>query len=148
MPSEIVVVQGLIVSHLPGYERASISEEKIRGYALNPASPKGKDKAVVFKSALGIEQEHSGYLREQIFQGLPETEAILANPETGWGQEWEVVVPVVGRNGNSRYVTTKWIVAPGSDPQPSLSTLYIEKSQRKLRDVAERRARQKIGPAP
>lgn len=47
---------------LPKYEQAVISEEKILGYSLNPT----KDKAPVFKSALGFTSKNGRDLMKQI----------------------------------------------------------------------------------
>jgi hypothetical protein len=39
---------------LPNYRNAVIPREKLEGYVLNPMHPVGKNKAIVFKSALGF----------------------------------------------------------------------------------------------
>lgn len=145
---EIHVVQGLVIPQLPGCEDAWIPEGKLKDYALSPEDPKGKHKARVFSSVLGIEQEDWQYLREQILERLPEYEAVLRDADTGYGQEWEVLVPIEGRNACTRYVATKWLIVNRSRPRPRLSTLYVERSARKLREVNERYARRKAGLAP
>ena len=147
MPSEIHVVEGSVVPQLPGWEHASIPEAKLEGYVLCPEREKGGNKARVFSSALGLAQQDSPYLREQIQEGLSESEAVLRKAKTDYGQEWEVLVPVEGRNELTRYVATKWFIPNGSHPRPRLSTLYVEKSPRKLREVKERYARRKAEPS-
>jgi hypothetical protein len=148
MSSEVHVIEGLVVPQLPGWEHAWVPEAKLKDYALSPEDPKGKHKARVFSSMLGIGQEDGQYLREQILGRLSEYEAILCNSDTGYGEEWEVPVPVEGRNERTRYVATKWIIVDRSRPEPKLSTLYVEKSARKLREVEERYACRKAGDAP
>jgi hypothetical protein len=39
---------------LPNYEQAFVAIEKLADYCLNLSHPVGKDKAVVFESALGF----------------------------------------------------------------------------------------------
>jgi len=73
-------------SQLPGCEHAWIPEGTLKNYALSPEHKEGKHKARVFRGALGYEQEHSHHLHEQILERLPEYEAVLVNPDTGWGE--------------------------------------------------------------
>jgi hypothetical protein len=148
MPPEVHVVEGLVVPRIPGCEYAWVPEETLKGYALSPEHPRGKHKARVFQSALGIERENWAYLRDQILEKLVAYEAVLRNPDTGYGQEWEVLVPVAGLNACVRDVATKWIIHAARDPRPKLSTLYVEKSARKLREIDERRAYRQAGAAP
>lgn len=42
---------------LPNPEQAVIDSPKLSGYCLNPEHPDGQNKARVFQSALGLEQE-------------------------------------------------------------------------------------------
>jgi hypothetical protein len=148
MSGEIHLVEGLVAPELPGWEQASIPEAKLRSYVLCPEHAKGTNEARVFSSALGLEQQDSPYLREQIQEGLSKSEAVLRKPKTDYGQEWEVLVPVKGRNELTRHVATKWIIPDGSCPRPRLSTLYVEKSPRKLHEVEERYARRKSDRSP
>jgi hypothetical protein len=116
------------IQRLPEFESAEIPPAKLRDYALNPASIEGSHKAFVFENALGIEQENWEYLRDGILEGLPLTEAILAEPETPWGHEsWTVHVPILGLNRCTRLVTTGWKRLPGTPP--SLTTAYIKSSR-------------------
>jgi hypothetical protein len=49
---------------LPRPERAVVDIAKIRDYYLNPKHPRGRHKAKVFASALGITQQNAGLLRQ------------------------------------------------------------------------------------
>lgn len=48
--------RGIHPNALPNYEKATISRQKIERYVLDPTHSVGKNKAVVFKSALGFNQ--------------------------------------------------------------------------------------------
>ena len=50
---------------LPNAERASIAIEKLRDYCLNADHPRGKHKARVFLSALGLTSEHAEWLQDE-----------------------------------------------------------------------------------
>lgn len=49
--------QDLVGGPLPNAERAEVPEEKLRLYALSREHLRGRDKARVFRSALGIGEE-------------------------------------------------------------------------------------------
>ena len=51
---------------LPKAESASIAIEKLRNYCLDPECPRGKHKARVFSSVLGLTQEDAEILQEAI----------------------------------------------------------------------------------
>ncbi len=129
----------LAAPYLSNYEEAWIPTEKLRHYALDSENEEGgKDKAVVFASALGLYKEDWAYLHDQIIEEIPESPAILHDPHTGWGTTWEVPVLVVGRNERICYVQTGWIIRP-SDPRPQLTTARVAKPQcvPRLRAVRE-----------
>jgi hypothetical protein len=48
---------------LPNYQNAVIPQNKLVKYSLDPTHPRGKHKAIVFKSALGFEQSDWELLR-------------------------------------------------------------------------------------
>jgi hypothetical protein len=108
---------------LPNYKDAVIAREKLEGYALDPAHPRGKHKAGVFRSALGFDQSNWSLLAECIRHELPYHEAGLGSSDT-WGMKYTVVLPITGPNGCTADVHTAWIIRIGSDV-PSLITLYV-----------------------
>jgi hypothetical protein len=57
---------------MPRAFEAVVPEEKLAGYALDPAHPRGRHKARVFSSALGIEQGDWRYLRDQLVDDVKE----------------------------------------------------------------------------
>jgi hypothetical protein len=53
---------------LPGGEHAIVNLVKLRDYCLNPLQPRGRHKARVFESVLGIPQADAEFLREQLLR--------------------------------------------------------------------------------
>ena len=82
-------------------------EDKLAGYALDPAHPRGRHKTRVFSSALGIEQEDWRYLRDQLAEGIvgAPVEGMRITP---FGVLYEAVVLVDGLNGTTVPVATIW----------------------------------------
>ncbi|HST21738.1 MAG TPA: hypothetical protein VLR90_11500 [Blastocatellia bacterium] len=115
---------------LPNYQNAIILREKLEGYALNPTHeaahpgvPSGKDKARVFKSALGFDQSNWELLEQQIRDELPYCEAVLLE-EDQHGKRYNVTLPITGINGRTVDVKTGWIMKIGTD-YPFLVTTYV-----------------------
>jgi len=67
---------------LPHHEKAIVPIEKLRDYVLNPNHPHGKNKARVFKAALGMEQGHADVLAKIFISSLFRSPAVrgLKNP--------------------------------------------------------------------
>jgi Domain of unknown function (DUF6883) len=59
---------------LPRAPEATIPTAKLRLYALDPSHERGRHKARVFASALGITASDWRYLHDQILANLPEGE--------------------------------------------------------------------------
>ncbi len=99
-----------VLPHLPGYESAYFSDERLVTYVLNPEAKERKGSpAVLFERVLAIEGAHVEYLREQLVEGLAESPAIL-HEEDEYGQAWEVPTLVTGRNGRDAYVIGAWFI--------------------------------------
>ena len=109
---------------LPNYQNAVILRDKLEGYALNPGHPVGKNKAVVFRSALGFEQSDWEMLRDSIFMELPYHEAVVGKTDR-YGTRYNVTMPITGPNGRTVDVLTAWIVEAGND-YPSIVTAIVK----------------------
>src|SRR5947199_7090065 len=101
---------------LPNYQNAVIPRKKLERYCLDPqhmsrpyGSSSGKDKARVFKAALGFEQADWELLKNRILEELPYHEAIVRH-EDHYGKRYNVELPIVGPNGDTVRVLTAWIV--------------------------------------
>ncbi len=115
---------------LLNYQNAIILREKLEGYALNPtheaAHPSvssGKNKARVFKSALGFDQSNWELLEQRIRDELPYCEAVLKE-EDQHGKRYNVILPITGLNGRTVDVLTGWIIKVGT-VYPALATTYV-----------------------
>ncbi len=122
-----VVIEGgskAIDNVIPNVENATINPKKLTEYALNPNHPVGGNKAKVFESALGYNQSNADDLIRQIYEKLPNSEAVLGQLDE-YGQRYTVVIPITGSNGNTVNVRTGWIIKTGSDI-PELTTLFVK----------------------
>jgi hypothetical protein len=108
---------------LPGAERATIPTDKLVRYALDPAHPRGRHKARVFASALGIRKQDWRYLHDQILEALPDA-PVRSMRITPFGVAYEVVVDVDGLNGAKMPVVTTWIIE--GDAPPRLTSTWVD----------------------
>ena len=110
----------------------SFPREKLERYCLDPqhvsrpyGKSSGKDKARVFKAALGFEQADWELLKERILEALPYFEATLRN-EDEYGKRYNVELPITGPNGKTVTVLTAWIFRPGTDYPFFVTALCLE----------------------
>ncbi len=112
----------LKVSTLPRSEEAVIPRSKFTEYALNPE--KDADKAAAFKAALGYTSENVDELIQQIYDKLPEYEAVEKG-DRGWGMTYEVIMDIIGPNGKTAKVLTAWI-DDRSNGEMRLTTIHVD----------------------
>jgi CRISPR/Cas system type I-B associated protein Csh2 (Cas7 group RAMP superfamily) len=111
---------------LPNSDRAVVDIKKLRDYSLNLNYPKGKHKARVFLSALGLKAEDTERLREMIMEAILISEARVQQP-TSYGQRFVVDFDVIGFD---KFITTTvtlrsaWIIRIGED-FPRLTSCFI-----------------------
>jgi len=109
---------------LPNAENAFIDLRKLRDYSLNFESPKGRHKARLFASALGITSEDAVYLQSVLFEAVKKYEA-----ETGeldlFGQRYTVDFQLTTKVGEAT-VRSGWIVLHAEN-FPRLTTCYVLK---------------------
>jgi hypothetical protein len=102
--------------------RAIIDPRKLLDYALDPRHPRGRDKARVFRSALGYDRSNRSELVESIRRGILVHEAIPVF-EDRYGRHFRVDIPMTGPGGTAT-VMTGWIYDRGSDV-PRLTTALV-----------------------
>ncbi len=107
--------------------RLTIDRRKLIAYALDPESPKGQHKAILFQRRLGYNLDNYESLLEQIQEGVMEGEAIEAKAD-GYGQRYHVDLSIVGANGERAIVRTAWIVEPDALDCVRLISLYVRNS--------------------
>ncbi|HYJ86815.1 MAG TPA: hypothetical protein VEW46_12210 [Pyrinomonadaceae bacterium] len=106
---------------LPNYENAVVPREKLERYCRDPdhlskafGKSSGKDKARVFRAALGLVKEDWELLKSGILQELPYHEAVTGD-EDEYGKRYNVNIPITGPNGHTVIVFTSWIIRPKTD---------------------------------
>lgn len=98
---------------IPNAENAILDIGKLRGYCLNAGHSKGKDKARVFMSALGVRQTDALWLRAEILRKLPSATAVQQFEDV-WGIRYAVDMEIT-HNTKSATVRTIWIILRGDD---------------------------------
>lgn len=107
---------------LPNVARAVIEIEKLRDYCLSTSHPRGKHKAYVFETVLGLTAEHSEELREAILSAINSEDAI-ATEKDEYGQRY-VVDFTMERQGKKAEIRSAWIVRIRED-YPRLTSCYV-----------------------
>jgi hypothetical protein len=106
--------------------RLTIDRRKLIAYALDPESPKGQHKAVLFQRRLGYNLDNYESLLEQIETLVMEGEAIEAKADE-YGQRYHVDLVIVGVNAERAIVRTAWIVEAEAKDCARLISLYVRK---------------------
>lgn len=107
---------------LPNAEHAHASLEKLRDYSLNLDHPRGKNKAIVFRSALGFTINDAERLRSIILDAMLTLEAVEKSPNE-YGRRFVVDIPMIGLRG-AVVVRSAWIIRNAED-FPRLTSCYI-----------------------
>ncbi|MGM0449751.1 MAG: DUF6883 domain-containing protein [Pseudomonadota bacterium] len=107
---------------LPNADKAVVDLQKLKGYCLNPEHPRGKHKARVFQSALGLSAADAEFLREQLLHAAMESPAtVTASDEYGVRY---VIDCFIETDAGSATVRSLWIIR-SSDDLPRLTTCYV-----------------------
>ncbi|MCB0213042.1 MAG: hypothetical protein KDJ52_27110 [Anaerolineae bacterium] len=102
-----------------------IDPRKLTHYALDPNSPYGKHKAVLFEAILGFTKENHTLLIAQLEAKSLDAEAVY-HSEDNFGKRYSVDVTVEGIQGQQAVVRTGWLVPPKRDIA-YLTTLYVKR---------------------
>ena len=98
---------------------------KLRDYCLDPANPKGRGKARVFASALGITRIEAEFLRRTLLAAADGNPCVAGEADE-YGRRYTLdfaLETAVGR----RRIRSGWIVRHGED-FPRLTTCFVLKS--------------------
>ncbi len=107
---------------LPNAERAIVDIEKLRDYCLSESHPRGKHKARVFATALGLTASDVIELRDTLLSAAGQEEAV-ASERDEYGQRY-IVDFSMKHSGNEAIIRSAWIVRKGED-MPRLTSCYI-----------------------
>ena len=103
-------------------DAAIIDPVKLRDYCLSPEHPRGKHKARVFQSVLGLEQKDWQLLADAIRENLAEEKWVADNADA-FGQRYHVDMPIK-TSDRSAMVRTLWIVRSGEE-FPRLTSCFV-----------------------
>ncbi|MGI8911836.1 MAG: DUF6883 domain-containing protein [Rubrobacteraceae bacterium] len=101
------------MAKLPNAENAVVEMRKLRDYCLSPEHPRGRHKARVFASALGITAEDSEILRQALLSAARSEEAAPTEDDE-YGQRYVLDFEMSTEVG-STIVRGGWIVRSGED---------------------------------
>jgi len=107
---------------LPNADRAVVEIEKLRDYCLSSSHPRGRHKARVFVTALGITADDAEELKQAILSAVI-TEEAMPTERDEYGQRY-VVDFSMKRQGKEAVVRSSWIVHSGED-YPRLTSCYV-----------------------
>ena len=93
---------------LPNAERAIVDLRKLRDYCLSLEHPRGRHKARVFESVLGLTAAHAQELRD-ILLTAAQSEQAAPTEHDDYGQRYVVDV-VVSRAATQGTVRSTWIM--------------------------------------
>jgi uncharacterized protein DUF6883 len=110
------------MARLPNAELAVLDVRKLSDYCLDPAHRRGRNKARVFRAALGVTQEDAGWLRAAILDALPNAE-VFEDEVDEYGSRWRVDVHLT-RQGMQAMVRTAWILRAG-DAVPRFVSCWV-----------------------
>lgn len=107
---------------LPNADRAMVDLAKLRDYCLSEDHLRGRHKARVFASALGLSADQAEDLQAALLQAA-KTEEATATDADEYGQRYVVDFTMKGPAGEAR-VRSSWIVRTGED-FPRLTSCYV-----------------------
>ncbi|MEO8593411.1 MAG: type II toxin-antitoxin system VapC family toxin [Candidatus Solibacter sp.] len=96
---------------LPGGDNASVDIAKLRDYCLDPQNTRGRHKARVFASILGLAQADAEFLRSTLLRAAREAEAVAGMPDE-YGDRFTVDFEL-NRGDRRATVRSAWIVLRG-----------------------------------
>ena len=108
---------------LPNADHAVVDLSKLIGYCLNPLHPRGRHKATVFKSALGIDQSGAELLKTFLLRAAREGQAIAAENDE-FGNRFFVDSEMAGPAGVA-VVRSSWIILEGENT-PRFVSCYVK----------------------
>lgn len=107
---------------LPNPEQALVDIAKLRDYCLSRTHPRGRHKARVFASVLGIAEQDAELLRQALLDAARSSEATLAEADS-YGRRYLLDFEMRGPGGRAN-VRSSWIVLAGED-FPRLTSCYV-----------------------
>jgi len=108
--------------HLPNGDRAVVEISKLRDYCLSQTHPRGRHKARVFESALGLTHLDATRLQASLLEAARTAEVELGDRDS-YGQRYVLDFPMTGPV-KTVAVRSCWIVLTGEDA-PRLTSCWV-----------------------
>ncbi len=96
---------------LPHPSQAVVDIRKLRDYCLDPNHPRGRHKAHVFASALGLTKQDAPILQQKLLDVVYTHEAVRTN-EDAYGIRYQIDFEMESETGRATIRST-WIVRQG-----------------------------------
>lgn len=112
----------LILAKLPNCEYAIVEIAKLRDYCLSLDHLRGRHKARVFQSALGLTADHAEALRDALISAARSYEATSTGLDE-YGQRYMLDFPMSGPSGRA-VIRSSWIIRVDED-FPRLASCYV-----------------------
>lgn len=94
---------------LPNGERAVVEIEKLRDYCLSLDHPRGRHKARLFQTVLGLTRDHAGELRAALLKIAAQSDAAEEGESDRFGRRYLLDFDYRGPKGAGR-IRSGWIV--------------------------------------
>lgn len=107
---------------LPNADRAVVEIAKLRDYCLNLTHPRGRHKARVFASALGLTSADAEWLREQLLV-VARMDAAIPSEADEYGARYNLDFIIRTAQGEAT-IRSAWIVRTGEN-FPRLTSCYV-----------------------
>jgi hypothetical protein len=107
---------------LPDGQRAVVDIAKLRDYCLDPGHPRGRFKARVFASALGLTQADAEPMRRQLLLAARDGDAALAGRDE-YGERYTIDFDLTHGTRRAR-IRSAWIILRG-EGIPRLISCYV-----------------------
>ena len=106
---------------IPNAERAVVDIRKLREYCLNPQHHRGKHKARLFTSLLGMDADDAEELRTALLEAVKKQDAQLADRDA-YGQRYTLDFTLNWREKQAT-IRSAWIIETNTD-FPKLTTAF------------------------
>ncbi len=107
---------------LPAGDEAPVDITKLRDFCLNPHHPRGRHKAKVLVSSLGLKAGDAEFLRDALIRAARENDAIAGESDL-YGHRYILDFDLV-RGDRRAEVRSMWIVLRG-EGIPRLTTCFV-----------------------
>jgi hypothetical protein len=108
--------------NLPGRERAIVDIAKLRDYCLSPVHSRGRHKARVFASTLGLSPADAEFLRDELLLAAREGDSFAGDSDK-YGQRYTIDFELV-RRGRRAVVRSARIIRR-NETSPRFTSCYV-----------------------